>query len=152
MSNLQAGAGTAWYLLDTRRAIKPLIYQERLPFRFTSLSKEDDDNVFWKDRYIYGARGRAAAGFGLWQLAYASKAELTLDNFVAARDAMIAIQGEGGRKLGIRPTHLLVPRSLEGIARRTVKSGTRVIDDGGTKLAVDNEWKDTVELIVSDWL
>lgn len=149
VSNMQAGAGDAWFLVDNRRAIRPMIYQDRMAFSFTSLTNESDSNVFWKDTYVYGARGRGAAGFGLWQLAFGSQAALTLDNFIAARDAMINIRGESGRKLGIRPTHLFVPLSLEGTARRLIKSGTRVIDSGGTPLAVDNEWKDAVQLVIS---
>ncbi|HGN8665562.1 TPA: Mu-like prophage major head subunit gpT family protein, partial [Pseudomonas aeruginosa] len=54
VSNLFAPAadpGAAWYLLDTSRSLKPLIYQERMKPSFTSMTKEDDEQVFMADEY-----------------------------------------------------------------------------------------------------
>ena len=38
VSNFQGGAGTAWYLLDTSRAIRPIIWQEREKYEFQQLT------------------------------------------------------------------------------------------------------------------
>lgn len=50
-----------------------------------------DENVFYKREYIYGSDGRCNVGFGLWQLAYASKQPLTAENYEAARAAMMGM-------------------------------------------------------------
>lgn len=67
-----AGNDKAWFLLCTSRPIKPLIYQQRKAAKFVSLTKEDDENVFMKKKFIYGADSRGNAGFGFWQMAYGS--------------------------------------------------------------------------------
>lgn len=54
----------AWYLADTGRAIKPLIWQNRMAPEFTYLNKPDDPNVFMQDKYVYGVRARGVAGYG----------------------------------------------------------------------------------------
>ncbi len=128
-----------------------MIYQERLPFVFTSLDKEQDDNVFWKDEYVYGVRGRANAGYGLWQLAYASKAPLTADSYEAIRAAMGTLKGDAGRLLGVKPNVLVVPPSLEGDAMRLLNNGTRIVISGTTPVAVQNEWAGTAKPIVTAW-
>ncbi len=84
VSNMAAGEGPAWYLLDCGQPLKPLIYQERRPFDFVSLDSPTDANVFWRNEHIYGVDGRSNAGYGLWQLAYGSKAVLNEANYVAA--------------------------------------------------------------------
>jgi phage major head subunit gpT-like protein len=155
VSNVQAGSGPAWYLLDTSRAIKPMVYQERIPFRLQALDQDGDDNVFWRDEYIYGVRGRSNAGFGLWQLAYASKAALTPANYEAARAAMMNLNGDEGRPLGLVPDTLVAPPSLEGDAMRLLNNGTR-IEIVGTPpndqpVAIQNEWAGTAKPIVTAW-
>lgn len=105
VSNYQPGAGSAWFLLDCSQAIKPFIWQERLPFQFQTLTEDEQTEVFFKDRYFYGVRGRSNAGFGLWQLAYASKADLTAANYEAARQAMAQFKNDAGEPLASsRPT------------------------------------------------
>lgn len=61
-----------WFLLCTKKFLKPFIYQERKPMKFVSLTKEDDINVFLKDLYLYGADSRCNAGYGFWQMAFGS--------------------------------------------------------------------------------
>lgn len=65
-----------WYLLCTKRAIKPLVFQDRQKPKFVSLDKDNDDNVFFRKEYIYGVDSRCNAGYGLWQLAYGSTGEV----------------------------------------------------------------------------
>lgn len=145
VSNLGAGEGAAWFLLDTSRAIRPMIFQERYPHDFTALTDPGDPNVFWKDDYVYGVRGRSAVGFGLWQLAYGSRATLNAVSYGDARAGMMDMRGDRGRKLGIRPNLLVVPPSLEGAARKLL---TNELGAGGET----NEWKGTAELLVTSWL
>lgn len=145
VSNMQDGVGPPWFLLDTSRSIKPMLWQDRIPFKLTSLDRDDDENVFFRDRYVYGTRGRANAGFGLWQLAFASKAGFTGGNYAAARAAMMSLKGDEGRPLAIRPTVLVVPPALEEAALKIVNSENGA---GGET----NPWKGTARLIVTPWL
>jgi phage major head subunit gpT-like protein len=145
ISNYTTGSADTWYLLDLGRAIKPFIWQERLAYSFQSMTRDEDENVFMRDRYLYGVRARANAGFGLWQLAHASKAALTGESYAAARRAMRSIKGDGRRPLGIRPTHLLVPPSLEEAALQIVNAENQA--SGAT-----NVWQGSAKLIVSEWL
>lgn len=61
---------TDWFLVCSTWPIKPLIWQDRVPVEFAAL-EGNSDNGFMRDQYMYGTRMRGAAGYGLWQLAYA---------------------------------------------------------------------------------
>jgi phage major head subunit gpT-like protein len=158
VSNMQAGAGEPWFLLDCTRAMKPLIWQDRIPFNnLVKLDRDTDENVFKNDEYIYGIRGRGNAGYGLWQLAFGSKAPLTAANYEAARKAMMTLKGDEGRPLGVVPDTLVVSPNLEGDAKRILNNGSRtIIADNGAGLnyvvPIANEWAETAKLIVSPWL
>ncbi len=145
VSNLQAGSGTPWFLLDTSRGVRPLIWQEREPYLFQQMTRDEDEYVFKNDRYLYGIRARVNAGFGLWQLAFGSKATLSEENYAAARAAMMGFTADGNRKLGIMPNVLVVPPALESAALHLLNTETK--DGGGS-----NPWKGTAKLIVSPYL
>lgn len=160
VSNVQAGTDPAWYLLDTSRAVKPLIYQERRSFEFVAKTNpQTSDRVWEKNEFAYGVDGRCNAGFGLWQLAFASKAPLTRANFRAARQAMISLKGDYGRPLGIKPTLLVVGPSLEQTARDLILSDFLPVDGvpGGAAMVnaagvIANTDKNAVEIHMSPWL
>ncbi|MCI8503663.1 MAG: head protein [Hungatella sp.] len=61
-----------WFLMDTKQFLKPLIFQERKPYKFVNLNRETDQNVFMQNKFLYGADGRCNAGYGFWQMAYGS--------------------------------------------------------------------------------
>ncbi|WP_082473085.1 Mu-like prophage major head subunit gpT family protein [Methylobacterium sp. Leaf85] len=159
-SNMQAGTSPPWFLLDTSRAMKPLLYQERIPYKFTALNKDEDENVFWRDSYVYGTRTRSNVGFGLWQLAFASKAELTPENYAAARASMMNLSGDEGRVLGIKPTLLVVPPDLEEAARMLINNDVlpSYLDSGAEGAPITgrsggtNPWKGSAKLIVTSWV
>ena len=152
VSNVQTGAGPTWYLLDCSKPIKPMIFQERMPYNFTALNKETDEEVFWRDQYVYGVRARCNVGYGLWQLAYASSAPLNGDNYAAARAVMQAFAADNGRPLGVSPTHLVVPPALERDARRVVISGLTSQTVGGATIAATNEWAGSADLLMTPYL
>lgn len=145
VSNHGGGAGTAWYLICTSKAVKPVIYQERKPFQFVRMDAPTDEVVFNRKEYRYGVEGRSNVGYGFWQLAFGSKQELTADNYAAARAAMLAFTGDNGRPLGITPELLVVPPSLEGKARKILINDRN--DAGAT-----NEWAGTATPLVVPWL
>lgn len=66
---------TAWFLLDTSKPIKPLIFQQRKAPQFIAKDSINDDNVFFQKQFVYGTDSRDNAGFSLWQLAYGSTGE-----------------------------------------------------------------------------
>ncbi|MCL6612623.1 MAG: Mu-like prophage major head subunit gpT family protein [Peptococcaceae bacterium] len=63
---------TAWFLLDTTKPVKPLIFQQRKKPEFIALDNPNDQNVFLRKEFLYGVDCRDNAGYGLWQLAYGS--------------------------------------------------------------------------------
>lgn len=144
-SNMQDGAGEAWYLLDTSRAVRPIIWQTRENYEFTSITSPTDHSVFITDQYTYGMRARVNAGFGLWQLTSGSKATLNRANYAAARATMMNFRSAEGRILGIKPKVLLVPPSIESAALKLLNSE---LGSGGET----NEWKGTADLIVTPYL
>lgn len=120
VSNLGAGAAAPWYLLDTTRALKPLIWQLRKQPNFVRKDQETDENVFHRKTYIYGVDARGNAGFGLWQLAYKSKATLDEAGLIAALQALREMTNDEGSDLGITPNLLVVPPELEIPAKKLV--------------------------------
>lgn len=119
-----SGSGTAWYLLDTRRALKPIIFQQRKAAQFVALDSPTDPNVFMKKELLYGVDSRCNVGYGFWQQAYCSKKDLTEDNLVAAYQAMTERKGENGRTLGIKPSLLVVTPGQKFDAMKLVSAST----------------------------
>ncbi len=142
VSNFGGGNGTPWFLMDLSWPIKPLVLQVRKEPEFVAMDKPTDENVFMRKQFLYGVDDRKNVTYGLWQMAYGSKQTLDAANYETARTALGSVPNESGDKLGMRGTHLVVPQSLEGAARRIVKN----TDNGG------NEWFGTAEIIVVPWL
>jgi phage major head subunit gpT-like protein len=119
VSNNGGGSGAPWFLLDTTKIIKPIVFQNRQAFDFVSLTDMSrSDHVFMRNEYLFGTDGRCNVGYGLWQTAYGSKQALTMDNVTAARAAMMAYKGDNGEPIGIVPNLLVVPPALETAARK----------------------------------
>ncbi len=60
-----------WFLLDTSRAVRAVILQERrdVPVEFAALDRPTNESVFMRDLVFYGIRARYGVGYGLWQTA-----------------------------------------------------------------------------------
>lgn len=145
VSNTGGGAGAAWYLIDTSRALKPIIMQTRRDFQFVAKDDLKDDNVFSNKEFVYGADARFNAGFGFWQFAYGSKQTLDATSYGTARAALTGMKGDYGRPLGLMPNLLVVPPALESAGRKLLKSEYGA---GGAT----NEWAGSAELLVVPWL
>ncbi|WP_027360256.1 Mu-like prophage major head subunit gpT family protein [Desulforegula conservatrix] len=122
VSNLEAGSGTPWMLLDVSGAVKPLIFQKRRDYSFVAMDKMDDEQVFTSSAFRYGVDCRVNAGYGLWQLAHAAKVDLNTENYTKVRAAMTGRKGDGGKPLNLNPGLLVVPPSLEKAALDIVKA------------------------------
>ncbi|WP_353429496.1 Mu-like prophage major head subunit gpT family protein [Paracoccus denitrificans] len=145
VSNFQGGAGAAWYLVDDTRSIKPMIFQDREKPKITPKTNLNDDNVFFQDEFVWGAKRRCAAGFGAWQLIYASRQPLTAQNYAAARAAMTTMHGHRGRKLNLKPKLLIVPGTLE-------EAGLELLNAERNAAGATNVWKGTATLHVENRL
>lgn len=73
LKNELLGAGTThgrdWYLLDTTKAIKPFLHQEREPTVMVPRMSPSDPVVFDENRYLWGGWGRIGMG---WAYAWLS--------------------------------------------------------------------------------
>lgn len=147
-SNGEYYKGPAWYLLDCSRAVKPLIYQDRRKAELVAQTKVDEGRAFTDNEFVFGASARRNVGYGFWQMACMMQTPLTLDNLWFAWSAMREFTADGGRKLGIKPTHIVVPTSLEKQAVQLLER--ELFADGST--TVSNEMKGKLELVVADYL
>ncbi len=145
VANTDGGVGSPWFLIDTSRVLKPILLQVRKDWQFVPKDKLDDDNVFGKKEFLYGADARMNVGFGFWQFIWGSKQPLTPANYAAARKALMEMKGDYGRPLGIMPNLLVTAPALESDAKKIVNSEYGA---GG----VTNEWKGTAEHFVTPWL
>lgn len=145
VSNTGGGAGSAWFLLDTSRPLKPLIFQKRREYALTSMTDMNDEGVWMRDEFRYGVDVRAAVGFGFWQVAYGSKQALDAAAFDAAVAAMGAFKSDEGRPLGIKPNLLVVAPSNRAAGRALIE--TERLASGGS----NPNFKEA-ELLVCPWL
>ncbi len=147
VSNLTVEAGNKpmWYVFDTSKAIKPLIWQSRKAYEFVRQDRSTDDIVFQQNMAQYGVDGRCNAGFGLWQQAHACNKDLTGANFKAIRAAMRGIKGDNGRPLTIKPVEIHVPTDLESAAEQVFEKA--LISAGET-----NELYKAVKVVVNPYL
>lgn len=146
VSNYDAtGGGNLWMLLDTRRPLKPMIFQKRQEYNFQSFRSMSDEHVFRFNEYMYGVDARVNAGFGLWQLAYGSLNTLDATNFDAYVQAMMERKSDEGRPLGVRPNLLVCGPSRRAAARSLIE--TQFLSDGSS-----NPNFKAVEVLVTPYL
>ncbi len=146
---MQAGwSGNPWYLLDCSRAVKPLIFQDRRKPELVTKSSVSDDHVFRENEFLFGASARRAVGFAFWQMAVAMRAELNLDNLWAGWQQMRDFVGDGGKKLGLKPTVLVVSTADEKRATQLLERELIATADG----TASNEMRGKLELVVADYL
>lgn len=136
--------GPMWYLLDGSHEVSALIFQNRRDPEFVSLTTNNSDHVFTNNEYLFGVDCRRNVGFGFWQLALASDKKLNADSLWEGISHMRSFETDGGCKLGIKPTQLVVSPALEKVATRLLE---RELDANSS-----NELKGRLELIVADYL
>lgn len=153
VSNVDAGGnGPWWYVLDTSRSIKPLIFQNRKNTNFVAMTAETDPNVFTKAEFQYGVDARRNVGFGFWQMAYASNKPLNSDNLWAAINAIEGLKGDMGRPLALKATTLVVPTALQRQANKLMTAELVPVTVGNEVTTETNDLKDRLEVVVSGWL
>lgn len=70
--NPRLTSSTAWFLHVTSMPVKPFVYQERKAPVFVEQTDMNNDNVFMRKKYRFGAEARAAGGYAFWQMSYGS--------------------------------------------------------------------------------
>lgn len=145
VSNTGGGSGAAWFLLDTTKPIKPLIFQKRRNYEMVSMDNPTDENVFMRKEYVYGVDARVNAGLGLWQLAYGSKQALDATNYNAARVSLQSRKGDHGKPLALKGSLLVVGPSNEAKALELIKAERNAA--GAT-----NIYQGTAEVLVVPYL
>lgn len=145
VANTDGGSGTAWFLADLSRALRPIILQKRKAWQFTARDNPTDENVFARKEFNYGVDARHNVGFGFWQFCWGSKQTLDADAYEAARAKLAEMKGDYGRPLGLMATHLIVPPSLEGKA-------LEILNAERNAAGATNIWRNTAKAVVSSWL
>ncbi|WJG22151.1 Mu-like prophage major head subunit gpT family protein [Vibrio furnissii] len=146
VSNMQDGVGSPWFLMDTNRPLKPLIFQRRKDYNLSNKTDaSSSDHVYMTDEFLYGVDARGNWGFGFWQQAFASKAELNEANFNVNVQAMMSYESDKGRPLGIAPNLLVVGPSNRAKAKALIEA---LVKDGGAS----NTNYQAVEVLVVPWL
>jgi phage major head subunit gpT-like protein len=157
-SNVNSGgSGAYWFVIDASRAIRPFIFQLRREYAVSRMSSVTDEAVFNRREFRYGVDGRANTGVGLWQLAYASNLDLSNPaNYGAARAAMRSFKTDGGQPFGAlssrKGVYLLVPPSLEEVGRQLLNSEFMAGAGASASVATTNIWRNSADLIVSEYL
>lgn len=66
-------SATAWFLhVTSKQSVKPFIVQMRQRPTFVSQTSQENDDVFMRAEYKFGAEARATGLYGYWQLSYGS--------------------------------------------------------------------------------
>ena len=145
VANTDGGSGAAWFLLDTSKVVKPIIYQKRKDYEFISLDDPEDHNVAMRKQFIYGVDGRGNVGYALWQLAWGSKQQLTHTNAEAGQVAMMSFKGDNGAPLGIVPNICLVGPS-------NLKKAKDIFEAKTLANGADNTLNGTCKVVLCSWL
>ncbi len=145
VANTDGGSGAAWFLMDSRMLLKPIIFQERKKPEFVYMDKPNDAPVFNRKKHVYGVDSRDNVGFGFWQGIWGSKQTLDATNYAEARAAIMNMTGDFGRPLGLVPDVLICDATNESKARKLLINENA---SGGES----NEWKGTARPVVSSWL
>lgn len=66
---------TTWYLLCTKKPVKPFVFQQRKAPEFVDKGTDSrDEDVFKRKQFLYGADSRGNMGYSLWFLAIQNNA------------------------------------------------------------------------------
>ena len=119
-SNYGGGSGALWVLMATGGALKPMIMNIARDYDFQALDAPTSDNVFFRREYIYGVDAIVNAGFGMWQLVYASRQAPTDELVAAAIAAMKSLKFDNGTPMDLNPDLIVCAPSIENTLKKIV--------------------------------
>lgn len=118
VSNFMGGSGEAWFLGDSTKIYKPIIWQPRKAFDLITFFDAKDPRVFWNKEFVWGVDGRSGVGFSpFWQLLFASKQPLDATNFKLTETAMMKQFNDAGEPIDIKPDTVYVSPNNRQAAR-----------------------------------
>ncbi|RLM02421.1 phage head protein [Gibbsiella quercinecans] len=132
VGDIATDTGEPWFLIDESQVLKPILYQNRRPFKFVSLDDFGNEHTFLNNEFLYGVDGRCNVGFGFWQTAVGSRAPLTVANYEKAVEILEGMQRTDGSPLGITPTTLVVGRKNRAPAKRVIDA--QLVDGGDSNI------------------
>lgn len=133
--------GESWFLMDTSKTLKPIVFQNRRPFVFKNMNPSEEYTWF-NNKYAAGVDGRCNVGFSFPQLAIGSKAALTEANYEVAKKLLRTMKRSDGTRLGTKAVTLCVGPDNEAAAKKLIK---RMLIEGGD----ENIYYNDVEVVVS---
>ena len=120
VSNFQGGSGAAWFLVDTTKVIKPIIYQRRRPYAFQSKTSLTDESVFSRNEFVGRRRTQQRR---LWPVATGLRFGRAGPAGVCRCPRLDAEpKADNGKPLVIRAAELWVPPSLEQAALEVIQA------------------------------
>ncbi|KAK3608772.1 hypothetical protein CHS0354_006813 [Potamilus streckersoni] len=147
MVSNRIGTGTSgefWCILQTNRAVKPVIFQQRTKPELTAKVREDSDSVFDRDVYSWGAYYRFGVGCSFWQFIQGSNDELSEASLEKGIAQMRKLKANGGTPLNVNPNLMVVGPANEGKARNLLEAVNNAA--GAT-----NIWYKRLELVVTPY-
>lgn len=144
IGNPATDVGEPWFVLDTSKVIKPIIYQLRRPFAFKNMNP-NEEYTWFNNKMAAGTDGRCNVGFGLPQTAIGSRAALTKENYEKAIEMLGTMKKSSGVPLGTRPTTLVVGYKNRAAAKALIDM--MLVAGGDTNIY----YKD-VEIVVSPYV
>ncbi|GAB5378970.1 MAG: Mu-like prophage major head subunit gpT family protein [Aliiglaciecola sp.] len=142
--------GQPWFLMDTSRSLKPLIFQERKSAAFTAMDNPNDESVFMSKVFRYGVDCRCNVGFGFWQMAVGVKKALDHATVWEAIKLMRSFKADGGRPLGLGKNKLTLVVPASEYEKALQLNNREQVSDGVT--TVSNELKGFFNVISPDFL
>ncbi|MEZ8102142.1 Mu-like prophage major head subunit gpT family protein [Vibrio bivalvicida] len=133
--------GEGWFLLDTSKVIKPIVFQNRRPFVFKNMNPTEEYTWF-ENKFAAGVDGRCNVGFSFPQLAIGSKAALNEANYALAKKQLLEMKRANGTRLGTKAVTLVVGPANEAAAKKLI---SRMLIEGGDS----NIYYNDVQIIVS---
>lgn len=144
VSNFMGGAGEGWFIADTSKIYKPLIWQPRKAFNLVSFFDEKDPRVFFQKEYVWGVDGRSGVGFSpFWQLLFASKQTLDATQVRATLTAMAKQFNDAGEPIDVMGDTIYVSPNLQEQAndlfnKATLNTGETNTLNGRLKVVVSS--------------
>lgn len=107
-----AGGGHAWVLLDSKAALRSMIYQEREAPTADLILGLDSEHCKITNNIMWGANARFVVGYGDPSTAYMSCEPVTEANVTAAYEAMLAYRDDENRPLNRDPDTIVFDPTL----------------------------------------
>ncbi len=125
-SNLIAGSGPTWYLLNEESFVEATAED----YHFQTYGGDNTQIDFMEDSLGLGWRAVKIFAPGFWANAVASKATLTSENLNGAITVQSKFKNDKGVRIGAKAKYLVVPRSLSAAAEKLIKAA--LVEGGNT--------------------